>query len=116
MTINVFKYKGYIGSIEASVEDMCLHGKILFIDDLVTYEGETPTALKQAFYEAVNDYNKTCEKLGKKPQTSYKGSLNVRIGPDLHKEVALYAEAEGISINEYIKKAVATQLQKDCYD
>jgi len=111
--VNVFRYKGYIGSIEASVQDMCLHGKILFINDLITYEAETPIALKLAFQAAVNDYIETCEKLGKKPQISYKGTFNVRIGPVLHKEVAFHAEMEGISINEYIKKAVEYKLQQD---
>lgn len=111
--INVFKYKGYIGSIETSVADLCLYGKILFINDLVTYEAETPTELKRAFQEAVNDYIDTCKKVGKKPEQSYKGSFNVRIGPDLHKEIAIHAEMEGISINEYVKKAISNQIQQD---
>ena len=31
---NQLKHKGYIGSIEASLEDNCLFGKILFIKAL----------------------------------------------------------------------------------
>jgi len=65
---NVFRYKGYIGSIETSVQDMCLHGKILFINDLVMYEAETSILLKLAFQQAVDDYIETCVGLGKKPQ------------------------------------------------
>jgi predicted HicB family RNase H-like nuclease len=111
--MNVLKYKGYIGSMETSVRDMCLHGKILFINDLITYEAETPNALKLAFEEAVDDYLETCAKLKKIPQISYKGTLNVRIGPSLHKEVAFHAEMEGVSINEYIKQALQYKLQQD---
>ena len=111
--MNIFKYKGYIGSLEVSVEDLCLFGKILFINDLVTYEAETPAALKLAFHEAVNDYIDTCTKLGKTPEMSYKGTFNVRIGPMLHKEVAQHAEMEGISINEFVKKAVQDKLHQD---
>ena len=36
---NQMKYKGYYGSIEASTEDNCLYGKLLFIRPLVSYEG-----------------------------------------------------------------------------
>jgi len=37
---NQLKHQGYIGSIEASLEDNCLFGKILFIKALVSYEGK----------------------------------------------------------------------------
>jgi predicted HicB family RNase H-like nuclease len=110
-TINYFKYKGYIGSIMASAEDQCLYGKILFINDLITYEAETVADLKIAFEDAVEDYLETCKKLGKKPQQTCKGTLNVRIGPELHREAALFAEFDGVSLNEYIKKALVQQIQ-----
>ena len=42
---NQLKHKGYIGSIEASVEDNCLFGKLLFIRALVSYEGQTVAQL-----------------------------------------------------------------------
>lgn len=58
---NYFIFRGYKGSISASIEDQCLHGKILFINDLITYEAETVPALKEAFEEAVNDYLETCK-------------------------------------------------------
>jgi hypothetical protein len=34
---NQLKHKGYIGSIEASLEDNCLFGKILFIKALIEF-------------------------------------------------------------------------------
>lgn len=108
---STFKYKGYLGSIETSTEDLCLHGKILFIEDIITYEAETLKALRAAFYEAVEDYIETCKKLNRKPQTTHKGTFNIRIGPELHKKVALHAAIEKISINEFIKEAVINQLQ-----
>jgi len=110
---NFFKYKEYIGSIDANVQDLFLHGRILFIDDLVTYEAESLPELKTSFQEAVDDYLLTCQKLNRNPQQSFKGTLNVRIGPALHKEIALHAEMGGISINEYIKKAIQRQVEQD---
>ena len=46
--MSVLTYKTYIGSIEVSVEDECLHGKILFIDDLITYEANTVQEIHDA--------------------------------------------------------------------
>ncbi len=43
-----YTYKGYQGSVETSIEDGVFHGKILFINDLVTYEAHALKALKKA--------------------------------------------------------------------
>ncbi|PUB23749.1 MULTISPECIES: hypothetical protein [Pseudomonas] len=49
------KYKGHTGSIETSVEDNCLFGRLLNIDSLVSYEGQTEEELEAAFRQAVDD-------------------------------------------------------------
>ena len=112
----VLKYKGYQGSIEFSVEDLCLHGRLLFIDDLVTYEAETVQELKKAFEESVDDYIETCRKFNREAQKPYKGSLNIRPGSALHKEAAEKAFLRGVSINEYIKFALKNEIERDDSD
>jgi predicted HicB family RNase H-like nuclease len=59
------KYKGYTGTSEYSIEDGCYHGQIAFINDLITYEGESPEELKTAFKEAVERYIEHCEEAGR---------------------------------------------------
>ena len=59
-----------IGSIEYSEEDKCLHGKILGIDDLVTFEGESISQLEQEFQEAVEEYLDICKRHSREPQKS----------------------------------------------
>lgn len=104
------KHKGYVGSVEINLEDNCLYGKIEFINDLVTYEGETIEELKTAFVESVEDYIETCAELGQKPEKPFKGSFNIRLGADLHKRVAIKAKQEGISLNHLIINAVEIYL------
>jgi len=111
--MNVFRYKGFIGSIDASSEDNCLYGKLLYINDLVTYEAQTVKQLHVEFKKAVDVYLKTCESLDREPMKPFKGSLNVRIGSDLHKEAALHAAMQGVSINEYIKSAVKYRIHHE---
>ena len=63
MMNNTLKHKGYVGSVNIGLEDNCLHGKIKFINDLVTFEGNTIEEIKVAFIESVEDYIETCKKL-----------------------------------------------------
>ncbi len=114
--MNTLNYKGCVGSIEVSVEDGCLYGKVLALPDdtLITYEGETVAQLTQDFQGAVDDYIASCEANGIKPHKSYSGNLNVRISPETHGNIAMLASKAGISINAFIRKtldhAVATML------
>ncbi|MNR36177.1 hypothetical protein D3C85_1540730 [compost metagenome] len=57
---NLLQHRGYYGSIEASTEDNCLFGKLLFIRELINYEGETVAELQAAFRDAVDNYLATC--------------------------------------------------------
>jgi len=111
--MNTMKYKGFIGSIEVSIEDNCLHGKIIHSVDLVTYEASTVEGLKKEFEAAVDDYIATCAEVGIEPFKSFSGTLNVRIGPGLHKEIALAALKNETSINNEIKKAVEKHLREN---
>lgn len=111
-----FEYKGYIGSAEVDCEGDSLVGKLLFIRDTVTYSSDTSTGLKTAFKEAVEDYLQTCKEVGDTPDTPCKGSFNIRIGPELHREVSLAARSKGMSLNDFIREAlqaaVSTQAGK----
>ena len=104
------EYKGYYGSVEYSDADECFFGKILGISDLILFEGDSVVSLKKAFHEMVDDYIIDCEELGKEPLKKYDGSFNVNISPELHKEAALIASKRGISLNDFVKKAIADEL------
>lgn len=110
--MKTLSYKGYVGSIEINEEDNCLFGKVLDLpkDTMISYEGETVTELKEDFKGAVDDYIAYCESAGITPRKSYSGSLNVRLSPEIHSQIAILAQEAGISINEFIKSAVEKQV------
>jgi predicted HicB family RNase H-like nuclease len=105
-------YKGYIGSIEASIEDNCLHGKLLFINDLVTYEGKTLAELKKSFRAAVDGYVEMCKEVRRSPEKPFRGTFNVRVGPETHRRAALAAGRRGVSLNELVTQALQEHLQE----
>ena len=109
---NLLKYKGYVGSYEVCFESGTLSGKLEFINALVTFEAVTPTELKNEFELAVDDYLETCKELGYQPEKSLSGSFNVRIGSELHKEVAVRALESGCSINQIIVDALESSFNE----
>ena len=103
---NYLEYKGYIGSIEFSDEDMVFYGKVQGIRSLISYEGTSAKSLVRDFHEAVDDYLEHCSKRGSEPERSYKGTFNIRITPELHKSAAIYAYSHQISLNSVVEKAL----------
>ena len=102
----MLKHNDFFGSVEYSADDDCFFGKIIGTTDLVTFEGDSVENLKIAFKEAVEDYLILCSEVGKEPQKTYKGSFNIRISPDLHKEAAMLANRKGISLNAFVEKTI----------
>lgn len=107
------KYKDYVGSIDVSVEDRCFHGRVLFVDDIITYEGNNYDEIESAFKNAVDQYVEYCEKTGKPANKPYSGSFNIRVGQIRHKGLAIKAHKTGISINEVVCKAIDKALATD---
>ena len=111
---NLLHYKGYDGSVEVSLEDGCLHGKLLHIRSLVTYESDDVAGLKRAFEESVDDYLETCEEMGWEPHKPYKGVFNVRISKEEHRAAAISAFRQGYaSLNEFVREAIQEKIQRE---
>ena len=107
---NTMEYKGYIGSVEFSEPDQIFYGKVQGIRSLISYEGSNAHELLEDFHGAVDDYLALCEADGTLPETAYKGSLNVRLGPELHRSAAIYAISHNQSLNSFIESAVREKL------
>ena len=110
MNNDLLEHRGYYGSVQFSNEDECLYGKIEFIDDLVLYDGESTSAIRQAFIEAVDSYLATCAERGVEPNTTCKGTFNVRVGTELHKQAAVLARRRQQSLNDLVKDSLISFL------
>lgn len=100
--MKTMKYKKYIGSAEVDFDENILHGKLLYIKDLVTFEASSPSGLEVEFHAAVDDYLADCQDMGVEPDTPFKGQFNVRVTPGLHRELSVSARAQDKSLNEYV--------------
>lgn len=100
------EYKGYRGSVEYSGEDRVFFGKVLFVDSLLMYHGNSVDEIEQAFKKTVDHYLALCKKTGRSPNKPYSGSFNVRIGSDLHRKAVQAAYHRNINLNEYVTLAI----------
>lgn len=98
---NVMVLKGYYALVEFDGRDNLFFGRILGIDDIITFHGGNVSDLRTAFEESISDYLSTCKKHGKKPQKPYSGQLMFRVPPEVHAAVTIAAKASGKSLNQW---------------
>ena len=108
---STMSYKDYQGSVEYSDEDGVFFGRIIGINDRITFEGDSVANLRKDFQDAVNEYIETCSQIGKEPEKAYKGTFNVRIAPALHKELVFYSSSQGRTLNSVVEEAIHSYIR-----
>ena len=112
---NTMKYKTYVGSVEFSEAKECFFGNVLGIRKDISYEGEDVRSLIRNFHEAVDDYLADCSEAGTEPEKAYKGTFNVRVSENLHREAALYGLNNNMSLNSVVENAMQNMVEKNFY-
>lgn len=112
---NTMKYKTYVGSVEFSEAKECFFGNVLGIRKDISYEGEDVRSLIRNFHEAVDDYLADCSETGTEPEKAYKGTFNVRVSENLHREAALYGLNNNMSLNSVVENALQNMVEKNFY-
>lgn len=107
----LLEYKGYHAAIDFSADDSLFVGKVIGVTDSLNFHGTSVTELEEMFHQSVDNYLDFCKEIGKVPDKEYKGSFNVRISPSLHKDIAIKAIDEGLTLNQYVERALQCSLQ-----
>jgi len=103
---NTMHYKGYNARVEYDDADRIFTGRLLGIQDVVVFHGDSVAALQTAMQESVDDYLAACEKLGQQPQKPGSGRLMIRIAPELHSAALTAAQTAGVSLNQWVARAL----------
>jgi predicted HicB family RNase H-like nuclease len=98
----MFKYKGYTGKVVFDEEAKILHGEVIGLKDVITFQGTSTKEIEKAFKDSVNDYLVWCKERGERPEKSYSGNLRIRLPQTLHARLAEHAAMEGMSLNSFI--------------
>ena len=108
----LLSYKGYLGSIEFSIEDELFFGKLEGIRSLVAFKAENSKELIKVFYEAVDDYLDTCKELNIEPEIPCNGDINIKIGRELHLDAVKAAIALEENTDKFVEEAIKEKVEK----
>ena len=98
---NVMIYKGYMARIEFDPRDSIFFGKVLGIEDSITFHGDTVEDLIADFHAAIDHYIADCSATGRKPLKPASGKLMLRVSPEIHAKAITVAKASGKSLNQW---------------
>lgn len=105
-------YKGYTVSVEVDVEADILYGRVLDINDVVTFKGKTVEEARQEFQNSVDFYLKFCQELGEDPDKPFSGKLPYRTTPETHRKIFISAKKAGKSINAWMDEILAKAAEE----
>jgi predicted HicB family RNase H-like nuclease len=108
---NLLEYKGFTAKIEFDPRDEIFFGKLIEIDDEVTFHGETVAELKQNFHETVDFHIEVCKKLNKPVKKQFSGKVMLRVAPEIHANFAKQAVAKKQSLNQWATNILLKECQ-----
>jgi predicted HicB family RNase H-like nuclease len=108
----MIEYKGYTGVFEFDPSVDALHGRVIGLQDVVTFQGRSLEEVRREMVESVEDYLELCAQVGKDPDKPYRGEFLVRTTPEVHRAAAVRAETEGMSLNAWVETTIATAVEE----
>lgn len=98
----MMKYKGYIGQVTYDDEAKLLHGEVIGLQTVITFQATNVKDIEKEFHNSIDVYLEWCKERGVKPEKSFSGDIRIRVDKELHTELAQEAALHGISLNALI--------------
>jgi predicted HicB family RNase H-like nuclease len=108
---NTMTHRGYRTSMEFDTEDKVIVGRVLDIDDIIAFHGESVLEFEQNFGMVVDDYIAACERLGTAPEKPASGKMMLRVEPSVHAAALKAAAGSGVSLNKWAEKVLLSAAQ-----
>ncbi|WP_218079868.1 type II toxin-antitoxin system HicB family antitoxin [Anthocerotibacter panamensis] len=109
---NTMGYKGYTASMVFDPEDKIIVGRVIGIDDIISFHGESVTEFEANFHAVVDGYIAAVEVLGSAPEKPASGKLMLRIAPEVHAAALKAAARNGSSLNKWAEKALEAAARR----
>ncbi len=106
----MMEYQGYIGVVIYDSDAKIFHGDVINTKDVITFQGTSVKEIEKAFKESIEDYVQWCKEEGVSPEKPYSGKFNLRISPELHREIAIASTKMNVSLNKFVEKALIDEL------
>jgi len=110
--INSMSYKGYTASMVFDAQDKIIVGRVLDIDDIISFHGESIAEFESNFHAVVEDYLAASKELGVPPEKPASGKVMLRIAPEVHAAALKAAARSGTSLNKWAEGALGKAAKK----
>ena len=108
----MLEYKGFAAVMEIAGGRGNIFGHVIGTTDQITFQADTVDEARREFVTSVEDYLAFCKELGKEPDRSFSGKLPMHLNPELHRALAIAAEARKESITEIVRAACELALER----
>ena len=109
---NTMQYRGYTASMSFDADDKIIVGRVLDIDDIVTFHGASVAEFETRFHTVVDNYIAACETLGSAPERPASGRLMLRVSPEVHAASLKAAALSGTSLNRWAEQALKAATRR----
>ena len=97
--MNNMTYRGYAAQMDFDTDDKIIVGRVIDIDDIITFHGTSVAEFESAFKTAVDGYIHACEQLGQSADKPASGRLMLRVNPAVHAAAVKASARSGQSLN-----------------
>ncbi|MHB8079588.1 MAG: type II toxin-antitoxin system HicB family antitoxin [Candidatus Krumholzibacteriia bacterium] len=95
-------YREYLARVELDLDAGILHGEVVNLRDVLTFQATSIDELRREFANTMDDYLAFCAERGQQPERPFSGRALLRMPPDLHRAVATCAARSGLSLNRWV--------------
>jgi len=106
MTIN-----GYQAIIDYDPEIDLFRGEFIGLNGGADFYARDLDGLRREGALSLQLFLDACAEDGVSPRKSWSGRFNARIPPELHAQVAQAAAAHGISLNQFVERAIRNEIR-----
>ena len=110
--INSMTYKGYTASMVFDAEDKIIVGRIMDVDDIISFHGESIAEFETNFHATIEDYLAASKELDSAPEKPASGKVMLRIAPEVHAAALKAAARNGTSLNKWAESALGKAARK----
>ena len=104
--MNTMMYKGYTARMDFDAEDKIIVGRVLAIDDIITFHAVSVAQFETAFHASINSYIAACKKLGQAAEKPASGRLMLRVNPAVHAAAVKASAQQNKSLNKWAEQVL----------
>jgi len=104
---NIMEIDGHKAVVAFDPDVGMFRGEFLGLSGGADFYAADVEGLLREGRKSLKVYLQACEERGVTPFKRFSGRFNVRISPDLHAEIVSAAEACGMSLNQWVEKALS---------